>query len=208
MSQNYNDLRQQLLGLRQQQDPSETRRGALLMRGRLFSWLNVYKTKRREQGLTQPLNVAAFWSLGDEPELAPLLSQWSDDPLVQLSLPVMEKEGQPLLFKPWDSNTELKTAQFGVKEPATEQIAPDPDIILVPTLGFTRQGDRIGYGKGYYDRTLAHLKAKQHAFISIGIAWATGDLSTFNYQPAAHDVSLDAVLTDKGWAVPAPAYTL
>ena len=208
MSQNFNDLRQQLLALRQGQDPSETRRGALLMRGRLFSWLNVYKTKRREQGLTQPLHVAAFWALDGEPELEPLLRQWIDDPQIRLSLPCMVDENQPLVFKPWDASTELKTAQFGVQEPNTDQIASDPDIILVPTLGFTRQGDRIGYGKGYYDRTLAELKAKQHTFISIGIAWAVGDLSAYHYQPAAHDVGLDAVLTDKGWAVPAPAYTL
>jgi 5-formyltetrahydrofolate cyclo-ligase len=71
-------------------------------------------------------------------------------------------------------------------------------------LGYTRQGDRVGYGKGYYDRTLAALKAQEHPHISIGIAWATGDLSNEKHSPAPHDVKLDAILTDKGWAVPAP----
>ncbi|OYV49110.1 MAG: hypothetical protein B7X10_02235 [Burkholderiales bacterium 21-58-4] len=83
-------------------------------------------------------------------------------------------------------------------------MAPLPELVLVPTLGYTRAGDRIGYGKGYYDRTLAALKARRHTYTSIGIAWSCGDLSGQAYTPAAHDVRLDAVLTDKGWAVPAP----
>ena len=76
--------------------------------------------------------------------------------------------------------------------------------MLVPTLGYTRAGDRLGYGGGYYDRTLAALKASGHDFVTIGIAWAVGDLSGTPYTPQAHDVKLDGILTDKGWAVPAP----
>jgi len=82
--------------------------------------------------------------------------------------------------------------------------APLPDIVLVPTLGFTRQGDRVGYGKGYYDRSLAAWKAQGHRFTSIGIAWACGDLTGIPYTPAPHDVRLDAILTEQGWAMPAP----
>jgi 5,10-methenyltetrahydrofolate synthetase len=77
--------------------------------------------------------------------------------------------------------------------------------VLVPTLGFTRQGNRVGYGKGYYDRTLAHLKAQNHPHTTIGIAWACGDLGDEAYAPAEHDIRLDAILTDKGWAVKPPA---
>lgn len=204
MSLNTNHLRQQLLALRAQQPYSETSRGALLMRGRLYTWLNAYRNQQKEQGNNSPLHIAAFWSLAGEPELEPLLLQWVDDPELHVSLPCMVAEDQPLVFRPWTEQTALKTAQFGVQEPDTDEVAPDPDIILVPTLGFTRQGDRLGYGKGYYDRTLAKLQAKGKKFVSIGIAWATGDLSAFSYQPAAHDIRLHSILTDKGWAVPAP----
>src|SRR3546814_16351107 len=73
------------------------------------------------------------------------------------------------------------------------KVAPPPDIVLVPTLGYTRQGDRIGYGKGYYDRTLAALKAQGHSFTTIGIAWAAGDLAAAGlaHNPAPHDDRLD-----------------
>ena len=97
----------------------------------------------------------------------------------------------------------MHTGAYGIQEPDGPVISA-PDIVLVPTLGYTRQGDRLGYGGGYYDRTLAALKSAGHTVTTIGIAWASGDLSGQPYTPAAHDVRLDAVLTDKGWAVPAP----
>lgn len=205
MSLNPTDLRQTLLRLRAQQDPADCRRGALLMRGRLFTWLNSYKKQWPHPD--RPIHIAAFWALAQEPELQPLLQQWADDSQLRLSLPCMVAENAPLVFKPWQPSTPMKSALFGVQEPDTLEIAPHPDIILVPTLGFSRQGDRLGYGKGYYDRTLAQLQAQSHPFISIGIAWAVGDLSSYSYHPQAHDVPLDAVLTDKGWAVPAPTFT-
>ena len=103
----------------------------------------------------------------------------------------------------WSPEATLQPGAYGILEPVGAA-APPPDIILVPTLGYTRQGDRIGYGKGYYDRTLAALKAQNPTCITIGIAWATGDLSGQGHVPAPHDYRLDSILTDKGWAVPAP----
>lgn len=99
----------------------------------------------------------------------------------------------------------MQEGVYGIQEPVGPA-APPPDIILVPTLGYTRKGDRVGYGQGYYDRTLAELKAQGHRFTTIGIAWATGDLAAagISHTPAEHDVRLDSILTDKGWAVPAP----
>lgn len=204
MSQNYNELRQQLLELRKQQDPIQMRRGALLMRGRLFTWLNGYKKELQRIGQTRPVRIAAYWALDNEPDLQPLLVQWAEEHNLQLSLPCMINDNEPLVFKPWDTQTPMKNAAFGVQEPDTSDLAPTPDIVLVPTLGFTRSGDRIGYGKGYYDRTLAALKEKNHQLVTIGIAWAVGDLSNYAYTPAEHDEPLHSVLTDKGWAVPAP----
>jgi len=120
-----------------------------------------------------------------------------------VSLPVVTAPDAPLAFRLWQPDQPLRPGAFGIQEP-TGQAAPLPDIVLVPTLGFTRQGDRVGYGKGYYDRSLAAWKAQDHPFTSIGIAWACGDLTGIAHTPAPHDVRLDAVLTDQGWAVPAP----
>lgn len=205
MSQDYTDLRQTLIRLRAQQDYKQMQRSALLMRGRLFTWLNAYRSRLKELGRNKPLNIAAYSALEHEPELNPLLWQWVEEEGVNISLPCVVAENSPLVFKPWNIDTPMKTAAFGVQEPDTDEIAPTPDIMLIPTLGFTRTGDRLGYGKGYYDRTLAQLQEKNHEVITIGIGWAVGDLSTYNYTPAEHDQPLHSVLTDKGWAVPAPS---
>lgn len=196
-------LRTRLKERRAAQNPIDSHRGGLLIRGRLFTWLATTRARLRQEGRPTPDNIAAFWSLSQEPELQPLLVQWVEEEGIAVSLPVIAKPDAPLEFRVWTPDTPMAAGPFGTEEPRSE-VAPLPDIVLVPTLGFTRTGDRLGYGKGYYDRTLADLKAKNHPYTSIGIAWACGDMSDEAFTPAAHDVRLDAVLTDKGWAVPAP----
>lgn len=196
-------LRTRLKELRNAQDPFDRRRGALLIRGRLFTWLATMRAQCEETGKPAPRHIAAFWSMDDEPELQPLLAQWVEDDGLDVSLPVVAEPDSPLQFRLWTPDTPMRAGAYGIQEPQGPA-APLPDVVLVPTLGYTRQGDRVGYGKGYYDRSLAALKAQNHAFTSIGIAWACGDLSAEDYSPAAHDIRLDSILTDKGWAVPAP----
>lgn len=196
-------LRSTLKQLRAAQDPSDVRRGALLIRGRLFTWLATTRSEMAEAGKRAPQHVAAFWSLPEEPDLRPLLSQWVEDDGITVSLPVVTGPGQPLQFRQWTPDTPMQKGAFGIEEPQGPE-APLPDVVLVPTLGFTRMGDRLGYGQGYYDRTLSAWRNQGHAFVSIGVAWACGDLSEFDYQAAEHDFMLDSILTDKGWPVPAP----
>lgn len=179
--------------------------GALRIRARLYTWLATQQEQMRIQNRDEPLNVAAFWSLPAEPELQPLLSKWAiEDNNINLSLPCIDAQEAPLRFSPWTIETPMKTGLYNISEPDSTLSAPKPDIILVPTLGFTRQGDRIGYGKGYYDRTIAQLRAQYHPFVTIGIAWSCGDLSSYDYKPQPHDEPLDAVLTEMGWAKEAP----
>lgn len=196
-------LRQRLLEKRKQQAKSDTSRGALLMRGRLFTWVASTNSARKDANLKPITHIAAFWSMPDEPELQPLLYKWADEGM-NVSLPVVVGPDQALRFTPWDPEEEMTTGAFGIMEPDSSETAPAPDLVLVPTLGFTRQGDRLGYGKGYYDRTLAALREQGHSFATIGVAWACGDLSAESYAPQAHDFQLDAIITDKGWAKPAP----
>jgi len=196
-------LRTRLKELRRAQNPSESRRGALLIRGRLFTWLANTREQLLQANRPAPQHIAAFWSMEDEPELQPLLAQWVEDDGLDISLPVMTGPDSPLEFRVWTPDTPMREGRYGIVEP-DGPVAPLPDVVLVPTLGYTRQGDRVGYGKGYYDRTLTALKAQNHAFTTIGIAWACGDLSGTDYTPAPHDFRLDSILTDKGWAVPAP----
>lgn len=209
MNQNAQDnavaLRMRLKQARSAQPAADKDRGALLIRGRLFTWLASQRTALRNAGRPDIRHIAAFWSMTDEPTLQPLLRQWAEDDQLTVSLPVVTAPNQPLAFRLWTPDTPMQAGAYGIQEPQGAE-APPPDVVLVPTLGFTRQGDRLGYGGGYYDRTLAALKATGHTpRASIGVAWACGDLSAETYQPSAHDERLDSILTDKGWAVAAPA---
>ena len=207
MNQNTQDnaaaLRARLKQRRAEIPTQDRDRGALLIRGRLYTWLATNRTRLRESGRPDVRRIAAFWSMTDEPALQALLGQWAQDETLEVSLPVVAAAGEPLRFRAWTPDTPMRPGAYGILEPEGPE-APPPGIVLVPTLGYTRQGDRLGYGGGYYDRTLAALKASGHAFTAVGIAWACGDLSGEPYAPAAHDVRLDTILTDKGWAVPAP----
>ena len=196
-------LRARIKTLRAAQNQLDTNRGGLLIRGRLFTWLATNVSRLREAGHPLPKNIAAFWSMPEEPQLLPLLRQWVEEEGYQVSLPVVATPNAPLEFHRWDPDGPMREGAYGIQEPVTG-LAPAPDIVLVPTLGYTREGDRLGYGGGYYDRTLAALKESGHQFVTIGIAWATGDLTGMGYQPQPHDIKLDGILTDKGWAVPAP----
>lgn len=201
--QNNTALREQLKQRRNAQNHHDMSRGALLIRGRLFTWLATNQTRLRDNGLAPVQNIAAFWSLPEEPALQPLLRQWVEEEEYNVSLPVVTNPDEPLQFRTWVPDAPMQEGPYGIQEPLGDP-APLPDVILVPTLGYTRSGDRIGYGKGYYDRTLADLRDRGHQFISLGVAWATGDLSRDNYVPAAHDQKLDGILTDKGWPMPVP----
>lgn len=200
---NNAELRTRLKALRAAQNPLDSNRGALLIRGRLYTWLATNATRLRAAGQPVPRHIAAFWSMPEEPQLLPLLRQWVEEDGYQVSLPVVAAADTPLQFHTWDPDAPMRDGAYGIQEPVSGP-APLPDIVLVPTLGYTRKGDRVGYGGGYYDRTLAALKESGHSFVSIGIAWATGDLSESSHQPQPHDVKLDGILTDKGWAVAAP----
>ena len=193
-------LRMRLKETRASLPISERERGALLMRARLFTWLNAARDALAPSGRKLAC-VAAFWPLGDEPDLRPLLEQWADSD-VQVCLPCVKGPGQPLVFRAWTPDAPMAAGAYGIAEPTQ---GPDcqPDVILVPTLGYTDRADRLGYGGGYYDRTLAALEQAGHDCIAIGIAWHECRLPE-DYEPASHDRRLDAVLTPEGWVPCAP----
>jgi len=172
------------------------------MRGRLYAWLNDEQSRRAKENCSPIQTIAGFWPLAHEPDLRPLLKKWAQEAGYTIALPAIPNDKQALSFKIWEPDTPMIAAAYGTQEPASE-LAPIPDLILVPTLGYTRDGHRIGYGKGFYDRTLAALRAQKPELIALGIAWAIGDLSTTAYQPQTHDEPLDLLLTDKGWPMAA-----
>lgn len=205
LQQDLSNLRNQLKLLRKEIPSKERDRGALLIRGRLFTWLATNRTALAAAGKADIRHIAAFWAMPDEPSLQALLRQWAQDNQLKISLPVVTGPDQLLSWRQWHNDIVMQTGKFNIQEPSGNNLAKDdlPDVVLVPTLGFTRNGDRLGYGGGFYDRTLSNWKNLGHKFVTIGIAWASGDLSNYNYQAASHDFRLDSILTDKGWALSA-----
>jgi 5,10-methenyltetrahydrofolate synthetase len=194
-------LRTRLREARAALNDAQRQRGALLMRGRLYTWVSLARDAARKAGRPELSVIAAYWPLAEEPDLRPLLSQWTEAGIT-VALPAVRGAGQPLEFRPWSPDAPMREGAYGILEPLAGA-AVTPELLLVPTLGYTACADRVGYGGGYYDRTLAAMKAAGHDFKAIGIAWTCGLLDDA-HAPEAHDVRLDAVLTPDGWVPKAP----
>ena len=153
---------------------------------------------------TLPLIVAAYWPLKDEPDITPILYALSHAGHTVV-LPVVAQRSAPLQFHRWSPGASMTAGNFGVMEPARTQ-AMQPDLLLIPTLGYTAQGDRLGYGGGYYDRTLAMMQEMRRTPLKIGIGWSEGLLTDKypEYQPQAHDMPLQAILSAQGWSPEQP----
>ncbi len=143
--------------------------------------------------------IAAFWPLAEEPDLRPVLLAWQRQGY-RIALPEVVRRDSPLLFRRWYPDAPMSADHYGIPVPTGGPC--QPDVLLVPTLGFTSQGDRLGYGGGYYDRTLASLVEADHPHLAIGIAFQCGLLAEHQHQAAEHDMPLDAVITEKGWVRP------
>jgi len=134
--------------------------------------------------------VAGFWPMGTEIDIRPLLLALAErgHPLV---LPVTPRRGQPLAFRRWRPGEALAAGPLGTRQPAGGE-ALRPDWLLVPLLAFDRAGRRLGYGGGYYDRTLAALPEAE----AIGCAFAAQEVPEVPAGP--EDALLRRVATEAG----------
>lgn len=138
--------------------------------------------------------VAGYWPFRDEADPRPLMAALAKQGHL-LALPVILGKNQPLRFHRWQDGDVMATHRFGVSEPLPTAPILIPDILLVPLLAFDAQGYRLGYGGGFYDRTLALLRA-QKPVTAIGIAYAGQAVEAVPHE--AHDQKLDGVLTEAG----------
>jgi 5-formyltetrahydrofolate cyclo-ligase len=138
--------------------------------------------------------VSGFASLPEELNVWPLLRRLSAAG-VPLALPVVARKGQPLVFRAWVPGDTMDKGVWGIPEPKADKAVVEPDILLVPLLAFDAHGRRLGYGGGFYDRTLAGLRAKK-TIVAIGLAY---DEQRVNAVPHLdYDQRIDWVLTPSG----------
>jgi len=113
----------------------------------------------------------------------------------QIALPKITGRGKPLSMRAWNFGEPLIAGVWGIREPGPDAPEVAPDILLVPFAAFDRAGYRIGYGAGYYDMTLAALRAKKK-IVAIGLGFTVQEVDHVPVE--AHDQRLDFVLTEAG----------
>ena len=137
-------------------------------------------------------SIAGYYPSNFEVNILDLLSQVSKKNF-KVGLPVIKK-GYKIDFKHWIPSEPLYVNKYGILEPQKQNITFKPDIILVPLVAFDRNLNRIGYGKGYYDRALKQL-ASNKKILTIGMAFSFQEVSIIpTYQ---YDYNLDCILTDR-----------
>ena len=136
--------------------------------------------------------VAAYWRIRDELDCQPILVKLMDSNQTVV-LPVVLGPEQPLDLRVWEQGASLYESGFGTLAPSELAPKAEPDIVIMPLLGFDGRGTRLGYGGGYYDRTLASMTKKPKL---IGLAFAAQELDRIPREK--HDVPLDAIVTEAG----------
>jgi 5-formyltetrahydrofolate cyclo-ligase len=137
----------------------------------------------------RPAVLAAYWPIKSEADCR----DWLLQKLccgVRVVLPVVEQRNSALVFRQWYGENLSEPDQAGLLAPTQGQVLK-PDAILVPCLGFNPQGYRLGYGGGYYDRTLALLPGVRTAGVAFNIQQA-------EFSVDAHDIALNSVITELG----------
>jgi len=150
-------------------------------------------TLRREMPFETPAVVSGFWPIKDEIDIRPLLIELFNVGC-QLALPVVQGRGKPLLFRAWRPGDPLEAGVFGTLQPSARRETLEPDALIVPLLACDEEGWRLGYGGGFYDRTLGGLRARRKV-TAVGVGFNAQLVPEVPHGP--DDQRLDWLLTDK-----------
>lgn len=137
--------------------------------------------------------IGCVWPLPGEIDPRPLMTELSSMGH-RLGLPCTPRKGYPLTFRGWTPDDKLKGGPYGTSEPYPEKDIIKPDYVLVPMLAFAPSGARLGYGGGFYDRTLAELRSGGRNCFACGVAFAGQEMDTLPTDE--YDIRLDAILTE------------
>jgi len=139
----------------------------------------------------RPGPVSFYWPIKAEPDLKPLMREL-DAAGVEVCLPVCVKLGEPLRFRRWTKGAKMARGFWDIPVPA-DPVEIAPRTLIAPIVGYDGLGYRLGYGGGFFDRTLAKRGDEAQA---IGIGWSLFGLSTIHPQP--HDIRMAAIVTEAG----------
>ncbi len=142
--------------------------------------------------------VSGYWPMRDEIDPRPLMRRLHERGHL-CGLPVVVGRGEALIFRVWSPGMALEVTAFGVSEPPAEAAPVTPDLLLVPLLAVDRGGYRLGYGGGYFDRTLAALRGAGHRagrkVLAVGLAYGAQEVAELPRTPG--DERLDWVVSER-----------
>jgi 5-formyltetrahydrofolate cyclo-ligase len=143
--------------------------------------------------------IGAYWPIKGEFDPLPALHRWKEDgelldepQLRRIGLPVVDKMHKTLKFHAWYPGCPMEEDAYGIPKPKDTEVIV-PTLLFVPCVGYGTGGFRLGYGGGFYDRTLASLQPRPY---TVGLGFTHGFLDEL--EPEPHDVPLDAILNDNG----------
>ena len=143
--------------------------------------------------------IGAYWPIKGEFDALPALYRWSEaEGVRRIGLPVIDRETKQLNFHVWYPGCPMEEDAFGIPKPKDTE-AFEPQLLLVACVGYGPGGLRLGYGGGFYDRTLAALQPRPY---TVGVGYGNGWVPWLQAEP--HDVPMDAMLTEDGLQWPLP----
>lgn len=143
--------------------------------------------------------IGAYWPIKGEFDPLPALHRWKEDGELmehakrrKIGLPVVDKVSKTMQFHTWYPGCPMEEDAYGIPKPKDTEVIV-PSLLFVACVGYGRSGFRVGYGGGFYDRTLAALSPRP---FTVGLGFEAGFLP--DLEPEPHDVPLDAMLNDRG----------
>jgi 5-formyltetrahydrofolate cyclo-ligase len=169
------------------------RRGGLGAEERRKAADGLVEMWRLERPFGTPAIVSGFWPMAEELDIRPLMMELLDRGC-ELALPVVVAKKQPLIFRAWRPGDALEAGVFGTLHPSPQSKVVEPDALIVPLLAVDEEGWRLGYGGGFYDRTLEGLRARK-SITAVGVGFNAQIVPEVPHGP--DDQRLDWLLTDK-----------
>lgn len=155
-------------------------------------WANAHAVEAI--GRLGPATVAGYMPIGDELDPRPAMAALAASGYL-VCVPVVEARGRPLAFHLWTPDAATAPGTYRIAVPVAAEAA-EPDVLLVPLLAFDRRGHRLGYGGGYYDRTIAALRARRPV-VALGFAYAAQEMALV--PDAEFDMRLDGIVSEDGY---------
>lgn len=139
--------------------------------------------------------IAGYAAIGDEADPSGImaLARGHGHPV---ALPRVATTASPLVFHLWKPGDPLLPGPHGTRHPPEDATLVQPGLLLVPLLAFDGAGHRLGYGGGYYDRTLVALRRHNRGILAVGLAFAAQEVGNLPHEP--YDEPLDWIVTERG----------